>query len=53
MKAALCGQPGRVAQYIPLIKLRVREMVGTDNQVTSNLPFLLDPNRIAKMKNFL
>ena len=29
--------------------LTVPEMVGAENQVTSRLPFLLDPRRIAKM----
>ena len=31
------------------ITLTVPEVVGTENWVTSNLPFLLDPSRIAKM----
>ena len=29
----------------------VPEVVGTENQVTSNLPFLLDPSSIAKMQS--
>ena len=29
--------------------LTVPEMVGAENQVTSRLPFLLDPRSIAKM----
>ena len=31
--------------------LTVPEVVGTENWVTSNLPFLLDPTSIAKMQS--
>ena len=33
------------------ITLTVPEVVGTDNRVTSNLPFLLDPSSIAKIRS--
>ena len=33
------------------ITLTVQEVVGTENWVTSNLPFLLDPSSIAKMQS--
>ena len=33
------------------ITLTVPEAVGTENWVTSNLPFLLDPSSIAKMQS--
>ena len=33
------------------ITLTVPEVVGTENEVTSNLPFLLDPSSIAKMQS--
>ena len=34
-----------------LITLTVPEVVGTENWVTSNLPFLLDPSGITKMQS--
>ena len=34
-----------------LITMTVPEVVGTENGVTSNLPFLLDPSSIAKMQS--
>ena len=34
-----------------LITLIVPEVVGTENWVTSNLPFLLDASSIAKMQS--
>ena len=33
------------------ITLTVPEVVGTENWVTFNLPFLLDPSSIAKMQS--
>ena len=33
------------------ITLTVPEVVGTENRVTSSLPFLLDPSNIAKMQS--
>ena len=33
------------------ITLTVPKVVGTENRVTSNLPFLLDPSSIAKMQS--
>ena len=33
------------------IALTVSEVVGTENRVTSNLPFLLDPSSIAAMQS--
>ena len=33
------------------ITLTVTEVVGIENMVASNLPFLLDPSSIAKMKS--
>ena len=48
VKAAWCCKPGPVALCIPLT---VPEVLGTENWVTSNLPFLLDPSSIAKMQS--
>ena len=48
VRAAQCYQPVCVAQWITLT---VPEVAGTENRVTSNLPFLLDPTSIAKMQS--
>ena len=34
------------------ITLTVSEVVGTENRVTSSLPFLIDPSSIAKMQSY-
>ena len=50
-KAAWCCESGRAAQCIPPDTLTVPEVVGTENWVTSNIPFLLDKSSIAKMQS--
>ena len=49
--SAWCCQSVCVAQYILSITMTVTEVVGTENWVTSNLPFLFKPSSIAKMQS--